>query len=368
MTSAVTTKALVIVGLCVTSAWGAPPFKANLNIQFYSKNGPHAIKKAVREILRGQLTDALQFMPSDIQKQILQRDFVIEVLPTPISEVVNRENTSSARFIAPNDPYGPLRIEIRDRIIGTVDGKRLLAHEFFHAAHFVIHEGESSWLWEGLATYFENFVVGSANPANLRLALEAPWTPLMGAYDPNSHSINRSQYGHNYLYIYYLLHECALPINKSRLFWDLVRSTEGTFGTDTVDRALSLLAVRQKDLPHHCRDFQESALTFELAKLLNRVTLQEGGQRDTRYYLMPVDIGDPVYPEPLTTTLLMDLDVYHPLTFVWNEQTRKKILKLKVPHEIKVFWINRDFPYSLQETAPPQGEEGTWRLIYIKTM
>ena len=81
----------------------------------------------------------------------------------------------------------------------------LLAHEVFHAIHFLIREGAPSWVREGLATLFEARVRGRLTEKMVDSFL-ASKVSLTRSHNHKSHSMDL--YAHQAMFFHYLSYQC----------------------------------------------------------------------------------------------------------------------------------------------------------------
>jgi hypothetical protein len=157
-----------------------------------------------------------------------------------------------------------LVIELNASILKSSNYLRLITHELFHAIHFVLNPREVAWVREGLAQYFEYKIHGSINDRNLLSALRSSTTPLVSDYDINQY--DPEQYGHNFLYFFYLVRNCSSQ--QDDFFWDLV--TEKSDPNHLSDSGIDFVLKKQNSSKSMCTSFLESASKFELARVINQ--------------------------------------------------------------------------------------------------
>jgi hypothetical protein len=169
-----------------------------------------------------------------------------------------------------------LTLDISTSLIRSSDAERILAHEFFHALHWMNHPDEPAWLREGLAQVFETRVYkqGKFNVNNLTAGFAEISTSLQG--EMRVDAISAAQYGHTLLYFWYLYQRCG----GDDLFWALVDSPDGLFGTKTIEYALKHEASKKTG----CKSFLESFVEFELARAINTRSLE--GDDPDRWFLV----------------------------------------------------------------------------------
>jgi len=216
-----------------------------------------------------------------------------------------------AMFIESSDETAPLVLRVRAELVNDPSFYRLLAHEWFHALHFVVHKDEPAWLREGLAQVFENMVMDGYNGQNLIEALDHSTTPLEAIFDVNQES--REAYGHVFLYFYYLYQKCG----KQPLFWKIVEGVPGKFGEGSVEFALS----QMKDQPVYCSSFRESVIHAELARAVNRHAKIDGKNTD-EFLVIPELIRSlkDVLTEKDVPTTMASLDIFEPKIFQASAQ------------------------------------------------
>jgi hypothetical protein len=261
-------------------------------------------------------------------------------------------------FLPPGLGSDELKILINPRaVMNNNEVFLLLAHAYFHALQYVVHPDPTEqvwkseqWLREGLADNFEFLVYGGSNPNHQRSALTHSTTPLMGDYDVDH--LSAEQYGHDMLYVNYILRECG---GKS-LFWKLAESTPEVFGADSVERALKEGSVEKPQ----CDSFEESATSFEIARFLNHEDVSS--KNPDRYFLSSSTYAFPTPPAQMTDALLAQMKVS------MRFQPVELSADVKIPDDIlrdsKRVWIEKRFPYSVQESTPADLE--SWTQIIFR--
>lgn len=156
---------------------------------------------------------------------------------------------------------------------------RILAHEYFHAIHFILNPFEEDWVKEGMAQVFEMKVTGKPFREHLEGGLNDLTSELITEYDHSHYS--PQLYGHHFLYFYYLEKNCG----SMDLFWKIAKSNypppmDFNLGPIPVPSAsLQKLSGKEnidlqlRSLPQlrpHCRNFENATKSFEIGRVLNR--------------------------------------------------------------------------------------------------
>lgn len=185
----------------------------------------------------------------------------------------------------------PLTLQIHSSLILSSDSERTLAHEYFHAIHWIFHSDEPAWLKEGLAQLFETrvFARGKFNTNHLAAGFSSPSTSLVG--DIHVNAISPAHYGHLLMYFWYLYERCG----GEDLFWKLTAPRSETYGMLTIESALRELGNTKKG----CGGFSESVSEFELARALNVKNLT--GEDSERWFLLYSSLAKTKFQKGLPT-------------------------------------------------------------------
>lgn len=342
----------------------APP------IQWLSTEKPEALslneREQLRKLKRLLIDKILPTLPRPASKSLMSRGLRVE---WSRRADLTQKTKAAGRFVAPKNDAEPLRIEMDLELLEPGAAKRVLAHETFHAAHFVVHQDEPAWLREGLAEIFAFEVAGAYDRIAVTDARTTPSTPLEADYDPNGKSLNSSHYGHSFLFFHYLLHHCvSTPEERLELIWKIAASTEGRFGQDTIDFALGSL----RQTPKYCQDFKSVFLEFETARIVNQSRFDETNQSvDDRLLLLPTwnQLGY-FAPEAATSAWLETLVPSQPVVF---EKTplflRKKSSHLNLPPGVDLYWIEMSGSFRrIRSSTRPSGVTlgPNWKLLVLK--
>jgi hypothetical protein len=175
-------------------------------------------------------------------------------------------------------PSGEIWINLQAAL--RSEGKRLLAHEYFHVVHRDSNPQEESWVREGLAQLFEYLILGSLHSQNVDAALENTWMPFWYQYDGQKKD-SSAQYGLHLLYFYYLYEQCG----KDILFWRLVQGWDkGTTLTGEANITAQLASMHSRR--EQCQDFRSSLIHFLVARIHNHIIYVRGTDQ-RRFYLLP---------------------------------------------------------------------------------
>ncbi len=283
------------------------------------------------------------------QRQILEgRKFVI---------AIDSELPTDGLFEDPGELTDTDEIQVsvhRSHFMGP-NADQLMAHELFHAFHFLLHPGDEPWLREGLAQLFEFRTLGRLNGKNVRLSFEKPSTPLQGDYSPANR--RPETYGHALLYFYYLWRNCG----GDELMWKI--TTAPVNGTQAVDYGLSHVHQTQI-VPLPCANFSQSASFFEVARFRNR-SISALAYPDA-YLLMSTTYAAQPVTTPLTSTAyLTGLAPFQP--FFARGGARVPAAWVPAENGWLTYWIETSFPYAVSP-GPTQPVTGTeWDQIVFKT-
>lgn len=220
--------------------------------------------------------------------------------------------------------------------------KALLAHEIFHAIHYKINPDEAAWVREGLAQVFEFITTKELNGRNMAAAVQNPLTPLLGTYDVENN--DPAQYGHNQLYFYYLYTHCG----KDNLFWKIAAGqvNSGTKGSFLIDAILAELNLAKPE----CKDFTESAILFEVAKVHNQFQYTEKEARE-RFFLYPSVIA-PQFTKTTSSADLKSMIQDLPVLSSFRMPLKKYIEQKGDCKNCAIYFAEVDFPFGISESRP----------------
>ncbi len=307
---------------------------------------------------------------------ILPLDFKEKFSPYSITLYLTSYCPSDGLFIDPSTTVSggeesskgqkQLWLCMKPSLFWDVGAFPILAHEIFHAVHYVVHPNEEAWIREGLAQWFEFRVTQAFNSPNLIAALENPSTPLISSYFPGK--TPRKQYGHDLLYIYYLWSHCG----GDELIWKIARGYEEHqgrqfYGAQGIDEQLklmneeSVLSKNQK-VPTYCQTFERSAVSFEVAKVHNKKNYQ--GDTENPYYLLATALKGveslKQLPSEIDGVALKDLGPFTPIILAGDIQ-----IDDFVSQKFHLFWLDSRFPFVVREVKPIDSLS-RWSLLLIK--
>jgi hypothetical protein len=267
--------------------------------------------------------------------------------------------------LSDSDSPGPgLWLCMKPDLFWGPDAYTLLAHEVFHAVHFLVHPNEEAWIREGLAQWFEYRVTRNFNGSNVRAALEHPETSLIAPYIPGKTS--RNQYGHNLLYIYYLWSHCG----GEPLIWDIARAhveidaSTPMYGVMNVDRLLKRRKAMLEDLPSECDSFENSAISFEIARIHNK-TSHDGSKNNNPHYLLATAL-QVVEPRKELPKEVDGIEFYHVGAFtpiLLSGEAKTTSLSFEKFH---IVWLEKYFPYAVKMSRPEHFIATRWDVLLIK--
>lgn len=329
--------------------------------------------QARAQILLAESTHMM--MATDSSSQIsnqerLQSQILLELLeakgysllPTPALELVkNRKiqillkKNAALDGYAYEDSRGGLTIEIHQDLLNHPLASQLLAHEFFHAIHFVANPNETAWVREGLAHSFERWFTGKFIGNTWLAAMKNPFTPLMDGYEEKV--FRPEQSGHAAQYFYYLEKYCG----GRNLLWDIALGPK----TDIEQIENSLRKAARKS---PCTGFLESARAFEVARVFNsfvdELPLQDGSSSQP-YFLFSTSFKSPTLVQLPSRSVLEALPVYTPL-ILKPSTSISDLPKSKNGQEWRIFWFRQRFPKAVSGEKPTEKDIQNWQILIFK--
>lgn len=283
----------------------------------------------------------IQWIESRMQKEmlpLLPERILQAIQGATIQVTVTRDCPRDGAFIDPEKATRNLSVCIRSSILDSDKVFALVAHEVFHAIHFLIHPDEPTWIREGLALWMEWRASGAFNPAFFSAGIYDISTPLMGIYDFNHP--NPGQYGHDLLYFYYLWSQCG----GDELLWTIAEGLPSLTGSENIDRILHSLSAHTK--LKQCSSFIESALNFEVARIHSK---RVGPESDARYYLTS---GSPLLkPKSRDHWDQVEWKTW-PVLSPYLIEGAVKIPTTEIGHSVREFWLGQSYPFEVLEQQP----------------
>ncbi|MEK6707083.1 MAG: hypothetical protein AABZ06_15000 [Bdellovibrionota bacterium] len=271
---------------------------------------------------------------------------------------------NDGHFFDPDDLSGLIKICIQPKMLDTADLLRLLMHEYFHVIHYILHPNEEPWLREGLAQWFEFKAIGRFNSTNVGEAFLKPTTPLKGSYE--RFKINNAQYGHDFLYIYYLWSQCG----GDQLIWSIIQGEDGIFGEQNITNALKAATTKQqtklqsKAALDQCSDFASSARAFEIAKILNHTVPDSANPK--KFFLTSTTLPKAEPRTEISTEELSKLPRLAPVVLQLDSVIPTISLESGTKNSSGIiFWVHTIYPYEVLETKPPSPNP-SWIQIFFK--
>nr|BDT29178.1 hypothetical protein BHI3_26440 [Bacteriovorax sp. HI3] len=285
--------------------------------------------------------ELVQFIDRDVRKKI-PADILAKIQDLKIKISLTDMPGRDGLFVPQDTSEQVIQVQLVQVYSNGI--KALLAHEIYHAIHFSINPDELPWVREGMAQVFEFIATGELNGMNLYAAINDPMTPLYGEYSPEEKF--PAQYGHNQLYFYYLYSHCG----KESFFWKLTAGKNQLKGSFLIDEILGELNLSSTE----CRDFSESAISFEVAKVHNQMQFTNISQRN-KYFLYPGDISPrfkKVQSAEEFKTLMDNMPALSSYRLPLEE-----LAKYKMPTgNFAIFYASNGFPYEVSESAPLKGK------------
>ncbi len=272
---------------------------------------------------------------------------------------------SDGLFIPPDSSWqaaqtSTIKLRIRSDILRDTRRNIILAHEFFHMVHFLLHRGEPSWLREGLAQVFEWSALSGnpsiqVNAANVKAGLTQLSTRLDSEFDLQK--INSAQYGHVFLFFYYAYQNCG----GESLFWKITRSTSGAFGWRTLEHAMI-------DNPKsECKNLQTLITDFEIARVHNQ-KIHEGQKTSHRYFLFnSISKINQISVLPSLSNDILKLEPNQPLLTSLQEFQKVANPPLANQDGYSIRYLEQSFPYRVFEKLPtPLKTPTSIRVLILK--
>lgn len=308
----------------------------------------NAIAEKVQELNLFFETDVYPHIPESVKSKIKDLSVTIH-----LSDAPGRD----ALFIPGETKDHKHKIIIQLLQINSNGIKALLAHEFFHAVHFEINPDETPWVREGMAQLFEYITTNELNGMNLRAAILNPLTPLIGKYDIEK--TNAAQYGHNMLYFYYLFNHCG----GEQLFWSIASGKEDLKGAYLIDSIL----LNSQSKSAECRNFIDSAISFEVAKIHNQIQelMATNAEGRERFFLAPTNLS-PKFAEVISSEELQQVIKDIPL---YSSRRFKLGQYMDLNGQCKscsTFYAKKVFPYEVSIDFP-KGNIKNYDVILVKT-
>ena len=234
--------------------------------------------------------------------------------------------------------------------------KALLAHEIYHAIHFHLNPDEAAWVREGMAQLFEFITTGETNGMNLYAAINNPMTPLLGNYSPEED--NRAQYGHNQIYFYYMYTHCG----KDNFFWKLTKGlgNEGLKGSFLIDAILDEMNLS----PSECKNFTESAISLEVAKLHNQMQFQKTNEKQ-KYFIFTGEIT-PKLPKASSEEELKAIILNMPVLSSYRLPLKDYLLYKGDYSNFEIFYASKTYPYSVSVEMPQKTNDIDVILVKLR--
>lgn len=253
----------------------------------------------------------------------------------------------------PAETPSRVTLQINSALILSGDSERTLAHEYFHAIHWILHPDEQPWLQEGLALLFETriYAHGKFNTNHLAAGFSSPSTALTG--DIRAAEVSPAHYGHLLMYFWYLYQRCG----GEDLFWKLTSPEKDARGVVTIENALRTLGSKKPG----CRGFSESVNEFEIARSLNVKTIE--GTDPERWFLLYSALAETNFEKVLPTrSTWMNAGSWTPY-FISAGPT---IAEVKGYAGARVWWLTPGLNAKAIESSKRPGPKFT-KLLLLKT-
>lgn len=291
--------------------------------------------------------DLAQFINHDLKKKI-PADILEKIQNLKIKILMTDTPGRDGLFIPQESSEQVIQVQLVQ--LNSNGIRALLAHEIYHAIHFHINPNELPWVREGMAQVFEYITTGELNGMNMYAAINNPMTPLFGEYSPEEKS--PAQYGHNQLYFYYLYTHCG----KDQIFWKLTAGKNKLQGSYLINEILSDLNLQATE----CRDFSESAISFEVAKIHNQMQFTNMTQK-SRFYLYSGDIS-PRFSKAQNAEEFQNILENMPVLSSYKLPQEDFLKYKKITGNFAIFYASNTFPYEVSE-IPPLKSKGASAII-----
>lgn len=312
--------------------------------------------RELEEFQRFILEEAWARIPADVREKIRRKEPRVDLR---VEWTADSGVAADGLFIPTqertSESLGSLRIRIREDLASGPNAKSLLAHEFFHVVHFLLNPDEEEWIREGLAQYFEAWVVGHPNGINVAAAFRNPTTPLQADYDVNR--IIPEQYGHSYLYFQYLADHCGGKRGGPELIWRIAKGE----GIEKALEATRRESALSSALGPECASFHASVLSFEIARIHNKYLYRPAKgifARTNTFLLIPTTLPG---PEPLAEFSDADASLLEPISPVVLSSSAR--LSAKALRGVSQVWLEREFPFRVDASSEVSPGSGWIRVL-----
>ncbi len=308
-------------------------------------------KKRARELTGKLQKAAMPKVPLDLKSALVDYK---------ISFVFDPKCDAAAVF---KEPENSKNLEICIKSQTDAEILRLAIHEFFHALHFVVHKGEPEWLREGLAVWFESFVLEIQNFEAVYAAMTESSTPFFGNYTIGEPSYE--QYGHNFLFFRYFSEKCDEQAEQGVFIWDILRAPQDHFGIASLNWAIHRYQQSRTFLLDSCRDIGTMLLNFEIARVHNRDV--EGPTGSSLFRVMPFT-SNRMKDSKWDVKDIAKLPEYQPLVISKGILPNRELPIGEGSRWRRVF-LQADYPYQVHlDTAPINTDlSREWREVIIRT-
>lgn len=189
-------------------------------------------------------------------------------LPSNWAILIDGEWTKTAGLYSTDlkSPDGAQAILLTpNALMDGTNASNLVVHELTHLFHFNLRPNEESWVREGVALLAEYVVTGRMTSA-IEEAFAEPESSLTAPLDLRTKRI--SQYGHLFLYFYYIYKLCG----RNELLNELVESKSEKAGAAFIDETLR----KTQSAEPVCQGFRESFSAFQIARFKSEPTKKSG--------------------------------------------------------------------------------------------
>ena len=274
-------------------------------------------------------------------KQFLPKLYPLNLIDLSLEVIFDENLKVDGLFIDPQDysckkPCKEFIIKLNPKLIYSSSFYQTFTHEFFHFIHYLINPNEDTFLREGLAQFYSTQVTGIMESTNITALNIDSHVSFFEPYSLDQPL--RGLYGMHFLYVNYILSQC-LSFNMDS-FWKLVKGDEVNKGPKLID---SLLRNSGSSLPQ-CANFNDSLLNFLVASAHNKSQLLKSDNPD-QYYIRP--FSQTMKVQNLSPQDLKNLKNYSPYLI-----TVSNFKQLNVPSDLKVYFLQTAFPFSVFEFEP----------------
>ena len=324
----------------------ARSLEATFSIVYESKASKDALHALLLEIPKKVVSK----IPQRFHEHLKKYDFQIMV-----SAHCPRDGFFQEPKISGNKISG---LCLKPDLLGTSRALEILAHELFHAFHFIIYPDEPTWMREGLAQWFSFRVTGYFPAGTLQNGMARSTTSLRDDYDYEKNTAkDKEKYAHHFLYFYYLWNQCG----GDELIWKIIGgNAERIKGAQGIGQVLQIF-WKKNQAKEQCFHIKESALFFEIARFHNR-TLDENSPNKFRFQLKHLlSAHTKKVLSQVNEEILKTLPSYQPI-FLSSNQSLNNLKD----DSFSVAWMKQSHPFNVIFSLEAPAQTSDWVGLFMK--